>query len=84
MDEATVWLAAHATERSELEAGARSLLLCLGRSMALCLLVESASHAQKKDGDRRPTAAAHRFARHGTRFSPPLPAGDSALLANDP
>ena len=80
MEEAAAWLAANAAERKLVEAAARSVLLCLGRSMALALLVE---HASKRASDRRPAASAIRFARHGTRFTPPTSLEDASLLAND-
>lgn len=57
------WLAA--AGREEVEAGARRLLLSLGRATALALLIEQAAWSWQIERDPRPAAAARRFAAHG-------------------
>jgi alkylation response protein AidB-like acyl-CoA dehydrogenase len=59
---ASVWLAAAMRDgQPALEAGARRLLLTLGRALELALLVDHAAWAAAR-GDSRPATAARRFA----------------------
>lgn len=64
-ERAAAWLAAAAAEPAEAEAGARRLVLTIGRALALAALVAQAQRALARDGDGRPRAAALRFAAHG-------------------
>jgi hypothetical protein len=60
------WLReAQATDRSNLEAGARRFALTLGRTLELALLIRHAQWSQVHEHDRRATAAARRFAHSG-------------------
>ena len=65
------------------EMGARRLALTLGRSIELALLVDHAAWAASR-GDRRPAAAARRFAQNGVDLiSDEEIADDSRLLLED-
>ena len=61
------------------EAGARRFTLTLGRALELALLVDHAGWAAAR-GDRRPAAAARRFARHGVDLVQDEDARDDARL----
>lgn len=62
---AKAWLASALSKGPQvLEAGARRLALTLGRALELALLVNHAAWAAER-GDRRPDAAARRFAANG-------------------
>jgi alkylation response protein AidB-like acyl-CoA dehydrogenase len=66
------------------EAGARRFAMTLARSLALALLVEHADWALRHEGDKRPLAAARRFARHGVDMIVDADErADSFALAND-
>jgi acyl-CoA dehydrogenase len=61
------------------EAGARRFALTLGRAWELALLVDQAAWASKQ-GDRRPGAAARRFARNGVDLLVDEEMGEDARL----
>ncbi len=83
LNEAGAWLQ-HAMQDGprSVEAGARGLLLTLGRAMALCLLAEQADWAQAQ-GDTRPLLAARRFASHGVVRLGHQDMSDASRLAMD-
>jgi alkylation response protein AidB-like acyl-CoA dehydrogenase len=54
-----------ARDGGDVEAGARRFALTLGRALALVLLADHAQWALREHGDRRPLAAALRFAANG-------------------
>ncbi len=79
----TDFLRIHSTSRESLAAGARSISLTLGRTMALALLLRHADWSLRAENDPRPAAAARRFARHGVnRLRNPLDP-ESKMLASD-
>jgi alkylation response protein AidB-like acyl-CoA dehydrogenase len=81
IDHATAWVqeAAGASPR-DLEAGARRFALTLGRSFELALLIRQAAWSLEHD-DRRPAAAALRFATHGIDLIETVDPDESSLLA---
>ncbi len=79
---AVAWLN-NAKEDAALQAGARGLALTLGRSLALALLAEHAQWAIDHEQDRRPLAAAQRFAASGIRFIRDADLSQNQALAND-
>jgi acyl-CoA dehydrogenase len=67
---------------AELEAGARRFALTVGRAFSLGLLVHHANWAlSRNQGDRRPKAAATRFATTPIDWIRPVDRAESALLA---
>ena len=83
-EHATAWLGeAHARGPAALEAGARRFALTLGRATELSLLARAADHALSHGGDRRPAAAAKRFARSAIDLITAVDDADSRRLAND-
>ncbi len=81
LDAAARWLDDVQTDPIALEAGARRFAMTLGRATELALLVRHAQWALE-GGDRRPRAAALRFAQTAIDRIVPSPAGDAYLLAN--
>jgi hypothetical protein len=80
-DGARAWVGrAFAEDRAGMEAGARRFALTLARAASLALLCDHAEWALAR-GDRRPRAAALRFAHHGVDQLRSVLAEDSALLA---
>ncbi|MEM9067659.1 MAG: acyl-CoA dehydrogenase family protein [Myxococcota bacterium] len=75
------WLATTQNDRAAVEAGARRFALTLGRATELALLVRHAEWALLS-GDRRPRAAALRFAQTPINQIAWPDAADSYLLAN--
>ncbi len=73
-------MAAAQTGRAVAEAGARRLSMTLGRGLALALLVEHAQWALDNEQDRRPRAAARRFAQSGIDLITDIDSEDSAAL----
>jgi len=83
IDRASAWaMTAAASGPNALEAGARGLLLTLGRSMALALLVEQATFSLAR-GDGRAAAAARRFLVNGVDRLGAQDATEAAALADD-
>jgi alkylation response protein AidB-like acyl-CoA dehydrogenase len=82
LERAGAWLERTSGDPRSLEAGARGLLLTIGRSMALCLLAEQAAWSLRQ-GDRRPLLAARRFAVHGIDRLGFQPLDEAAALALD-
>ena len=81
VDHGLAWLAETAPlGRDAVEAGARGLLLTLGRAMALALVIEGAS-VSLASGDGRAAAAARRLVRHGIDQIGASPPADAAILA---
>lgn len=75
------WLHEARTDAVAVEAGARRFALTLGRATELALLVQHAQWALER-GDRRPRAAALRFAQTPVDQIVAAPAEDAYLLAN--
>ncbi len=75
------WLEGAQADTIALEAGARRFALTLGRATELALLVQHGQWALD-EGDRRPRAAALRFAQTPIDQIVPIPADDAYLLAN--
>jgi acyl-CoA dehydrogenase len=66
-----------------LESGARRFAMTVGRLMELALLVEHAQWALDTEGDRRPRAAALRFASAPVDLTADVDGCDAYLLADD-
>ena len=83
MAHARAWLEG-ALQRGQpaVEAGARRFALTLGRAWELALLVDHAAWAASR-GDRRPGAAARRFARSGVDLVVDEDLGEDARLLFD-
>lgn len=77
--------AAHqsAVEQARAEALARDIALTLGRCFELALLLRHAAWSERAEDDRRPMAAARRFAIHGVDRMQAGEDLDSRLLATD-
>jgi len=72
-----------AAELNHTEAHARAIAMTLGRTFELALLVRHAAWAARAEDDRRPMAAARRFALHGVDRMQIGDDLDSRLLATD-
>ncbi len=88
LEAAEQWWKANATREGEaagatLEAGARRFALTLGRCMAAAYLARHAQWALEQEGDRRPLAAAVRFAAAGLNLLDDHDLALSRLLAED-
>jgi acyl-CoA dehydrogenase len=66
-----------------LELGARRFALTIGRALELALLIEHAQWSLDHDGDRRPRAAALRFAQSQVNLIADVDLDDAFLLADD-
>ncbi len=66
-----------------LEAGARRFSLTLGRALALALLIEQAQWSLDVENDRRPLAAARRFAQLGVNHIVASDYEEAVALADD-
>lgn len=77
--------AAHQTaaDQGRGEALARNFAITLGRTFELALLIRHAAWSERAEGDRRPMAAARRFAIHGVDRMQVGEDLDSRLLATD-
>lgn len=83
-EQAAQWYAeAAAGDAARLEAGARRFALTLGRTLALALLVRHAQWALEHEHDRRPLAAARRFALQPFAVAPDADVEDARLLGRD-
>jgi len=82
VESAQAWLEANAGKDEVLmEAGARRFAMLLGRTTAAALLARQAQWSIDHRSDRRPYAAALRFAASGLRLEAPVDAGLSKILA---
>lgn len=77
------WRDNGARDGAALEAGARRFALTLGRSMAAALLARHAQWSLEHEGDRRPLAAALRFAAAGINLLGDPDPALSRLLSDD-
>jgi hypothetical protein len=84
-ERAARWLHETASQDGDaVEAGARRFALTLGRALALVLLADHAQWALREQGDRRPLAAALRFAANGVDLMrEDVDAALSSVLAKD-
>ena len=81
LERSEAWLGE--AEAEDAEAGARRFAITLGRTVALALLVRQAQWALAWDRDRRPLAAARRFAAAGIDELREIDARDARALARD-
>jgi acyl-CoA dehydrogenase len=77
------WLARNLQDVPKLEAGARRFGLTLGRAFALALLARHAQWCVENERDRRPLAAARRFAAAGLNLVHDMDGADARMLARD-
>ncbi len=84
LEAAQAWWQANAgRDQGTLEAGARRFALTLGRSTAAALLARQAQWSLEHQNDRRPLAAALRFASHGINLLADTDLSHSAALVDD-
>ena len=84
LEAAQAWWQANAgRDQGTLEAGARRFALTLGRSTAAALLARQAQWSLDHENDRRPLAAALRFASHGINVLADNDLSHSAALVDD-
>jgi len=82
LQRAAAWLSGLGTSHAdEVERGARRFALTLGRAFELALLVRHGQWALNTQGDRRPAAAAQRFAATQIDLIQSAPMEDQPLLA---
>jgi alkylation response protein AidB-like acyl-CoA dehydrogenase len=81
LEAANGWLARNLQDPPALEAGARRFALTLGRAFALALLARQAQWSMENGDDRRPLAAARRFAAAGVNLLHDMNAADARMLA---
>ena len=84
LDMAQAWWQKNAgRDQATLEAGARRFAMTLGRSTAAALLARQAQWSLEHEQDRRPLAAALRFAAAGINLLGDIDPSLSRLLADD-
>ena len=83
LEAAKSWLVRNLQEPPALEAGARRFALTLGRGFALALLARHAQWCIENEHDRRPLAAARRFAAARVNLLHDMDAVDASMLARD-
>jgi alkylation response protein AidB-like acyl-CoA dehydrogenase len=83
LEAAKAWLARNLQDLPQLEAGARRFALTLGRAFALALLARQAQWCADNERDRRPLAAARRFASAGVNLLHDMDSADARMLGCD-
>jgi hypothetical protein len=82
-EEAEAWLKRTSAEPATREAGARRFALTLGRTIALARLAQQAQWSLDHEHNRRPLAAARRYAAHGINLLADMDDDESRMLARD-
>jgi alkylation response protein AidB-like acyl-CoA dehydrogenase len=83
LEQARAWIEKTAARAESLEAGARRLVMTLGRTFALALLARHAQWSLDHEHDERALAAARRFAAAGVNLLRDMDEEDARRLARD-